>query len=102
MNSVNALSPWRRRFRALLIHIIAPVIVFVGFLSVTTFAHWHGMWTDSMAMIIILGFNTWSIWTAKWNARLKVGWRVGISLITFFISFFFMNLIALTIRIDFG
>ena len=95
-------APWRRRIRALLIHIIAPVAVFVGFVLTTSLVQWHGIWTDSLVMIIILAVNTWSIWTAEWNAKLKLRWRIGISLVTFFVSFIMMNVIALNIRTNFG
>jgi len=55
-----------------------------------------------MAIIFIVAINTWSIWTAEWNARLKVGWRIGISVVAFLVSVLLMNLIAFNIRADFG
>ena len=102
MAETKTLSPWRRRIRALLIHIIAPVVAFLVFVFTTSLVQWHGIWTDSLVMIIILAANTWSIWTVKWNAKLILRWRIGISMVTFFVSFIVMNVIALNIRTNFG
>jgi len=76
--------------------------VFLGFVSVTTAVHWHGVWTDSMAIIFIVVVNTWSIWSAKWNEKLALAWRIGITIVALFVSLLLMNAIAFNIRSDYG
>jgi len=102
VNNLPTESPWWRRIRALLIHIVGPLVVFLGFVSVTTAVHWHGVWTDSMAIIFIVVVNTWSIWSAKWNEKLALAWRIGITIVALFVSLLLMNAIAFNIRSDYG
>ena len=84
----------------MLIHILGPLVIYFGFVVVTYAVRWHGMWTDSLAILFIVCVNTWSIWTAEWNARLLPRWRIAIAAAAVLVSGPLMIYLALTLRTD--
>lgn len=95
-------SPWRRRLRALAIHVLVPVGLLLVFISCTTYIGWHGPWTDSAAFLAVAVFNTFSIWTAPWNANLMIAWRVIITVVAVPLIFVCLAFVSYAIRVDFG
>jgi RsiW-degrading membrane proteinase PrsW (M82 family) len=101
VKTVAASERWRRRARALAIHVLGPIVAFALYLWITSVSHWHGMTTDFSAMFVILAVNVWSIWTAEWNHRLRTSFRVIVTIVAIVVAFIAMNLIGYAFRLPY-
>ncbi len=88
----------KKLLRASVIHILAPAVLYATYIVLTSEVRWHGVYSDSLAMLVIIVCNGISIYVSDWRRRFRKRSSIPIGVFIFVASIFLMIWFGFEVR----